>query len=149
MIVGDRVAKMKLVEQLTLVTFQTAHHGSTSPRFASPQPNHASRPVSTDFYNKICQEATFRLCASRVCFPVTDACAVEPTSDYGSDLPCFATAASASTTGSLKVQRGTVRIRSRSAKTREVAAASGASSRKAASNSRPNPRKLSTLSSHR
>jgi hypothetical protein len=29
------VAKMKLVEQLTLVTLQTAHHGSTSPRFAS------------------------------------------------------------------------------------------------------------------
>src|SRR6266480_2859673 len=35
MIFGDRVAKMKLVEQLTLVTLQTAHHGSTSPRIAS------------------------------------------------------------------------------------------------------------------
>src|SRR5882724_4957263 len=34
-IFGHRVAKMKLVEQLTLVTLQTAHHGSTSPRFAS------------------------------------------------------------------------------------------------------------------
>src|SRR3981081_3907435 len=44
---------MKLVEQLTLVTLQTAHHGSTSPRFASTQRNHASRPVSTDFCNKI------------------------------------------------------------------------------------------------
>ena len=32
MIFGNRVAKMKLVEQLTLVTLQTAHHGSTSPR---------------------------------------------------------------------------------------------------------------------
>ena len=55
MIFGNRVAKMKLVEQLTLVTLQTAHHGSTSPRIASPQRNHASRPVSTDFCNKICQ----------------------------------------------------------------------------------------------
>jgi hypothetical protein len=35
MIFGDRNAKMKLVEQLTLVTLQTAHHGSTPPRFAS------------------------------------------------------------------------------------------------------------------
>src|SRR6266404_6617667 len=35
MIFGNRAAKMKLVEQLTLVTLQTAHHGSTSPRFAS------------------------------------------------------------------------------------------------------------------
>src|ERR1700753_3926392 len=53
MIFGNRVAKMKLVEQLTLVTFQTAHHGSTSPRFASTQRNHASWSVSTDFCNKI------------------------------------------------------------------------------------------------
>src|SRR3954468_23115788 len=30
-ILGNRVAKTKLVEQLTLVTLQTAHHGSTSP----------------------------------------------------------------------------------------------------------------------
>ena len=37
MIFGDRIAKMKLVEQLTLVTLQTAHHGSTPPRFASTQ----------------------------------------------------------------------------------------------------------------
>ncbi|KRQ96313.1 hypothetical protein CQ10_31170 [Bradyrhizobium valentinum] len=35
MIFRNRVAKMKLVEQLTLVTLQTAHHGSTSSRFAS------------------------------------------------------------------------------------------------------------------
>src|SRR5580692_5129655 len=56
MIFRDRVAQMKLVEQLTLVTLQTAHHGSTSPRFASTQRNHASRPVSTDFCNKICQQ---------------------------------------------------------------------------------------------
>ena len=55
---ASRVAKMKLVEQLTLVTLQTAHHRSTSPRFASPQRNHASRRVSTDFCNKICQKQT-------------------------------------------------------------------------------------------
>src|SRR5258705_726938 len=54
MIFGNRVAEMKLVEQLTLVTLQTAHHGSTSPRFASTQRNHASRPLSIDFCNKIC-----------------------------------------------------------------------------------------------
>jgi hypothetical protein len=52
MIFGNRVAKMKLVEQLTLVTLQTAHHGSTSPRFASTQRNHGSPHVSTDFCNK-------------------------------------------------------------------------------------------------
>src|SRR5712671_4694561 len=57
MIFRDHVAKTKLVEQLTLVTLQTAHHGSTSSRFASTQRNHGSRPVSTDFYNKI---GTFR-----------------------------------------------------------------------------------------
>jgi hypothetical protein len=55
MIFRNRVAKTKLVEQLTLVTLQTAHHGSTSLRFASTQRNHASRPVSTDFCNKIPQ----------------------------------------------------------------------------------------------
>src|SRR5580765_7467952 len=59
MIFGNRVAKIKLVEQLTLVTLQTAHHGSTSPRFASTQRNHASWPLSTDFCNKI---GTFRTC---------------------------------------------------------------------------------------
>src|SRR6185369_14538391 len=59
MIFGNRVAKTKLVEQLTLVILQTAHHGSTSPRFASTQRNHASRPVSTDFCNKI---GTFQTC---------------------------------------------------------------------------------------
>ena len=52
------IAKTKLVEQLTLVTLQTAHHGSTSPRFASTQRNHASRPLSTDFCNKIGTFAT-------------------------------------------------------------------------------------------
>src|SRR5471030_2320492 len=57
-IFGDRIAKVKLVEQLTLVTLQTAHHGSTSPRIASTQRNHASRPVSTDFCNKIGTEPT-------------------------------------------------------------------------------------------
>src|ERR1700723_2784776 len=56
MIFGNRLAKMKLVEQLTLVILQTAHHGSTSPRFASAQRNHGSRPVSTDFCNKIGQK---------------------------------------------------------------------------------------------
>src|SRR6185437_15823717 len=60
MIFGDCVAKTKLVEQLTLVTLQTAHHGSTSPRIASTQRNHASRPVSTDFCNKICQDRKSR-----------------------------------------------------------------------------------------
>src|SRR6266404_9498160 len=58
MIFGDRIAKMKLVEQLTLVTLQTAHHGSTPARFASTQRNHGLRPVSTDFCNKICHEET-------------------------------------------------------------------------------------------
>jgi hypothetical protein len=58
MIFGNRVAKVKLVEQLTLVTLQTAHHGSTSPRIASTQRNHGSPTVSTDFCNKICQYAT-------------------------------------------------------------------------------------------
>src|SRR5712675_1366198 len=61
MIFRNRVAKTKLVEQLTLVTLQTAHHGSTSPRIASTQRNHASRPVSTDFCNKICQTQTSRM----------------------------------------------------------------------------------------
>src|ERR1700716_1910537 len=60
MIFRNRVAKTKLVEQLTLVTLQTAHHGSTSPRIASTQRNHASRPVSTDFCNKICHKQTLR-----------------------------------------------------------------------------------------
>src|SRR5476649_2575934 len=55
-IFGNGIAKTKLVEQLTLVTLQTAHHGSTSPRIASTQRNHASRPISTDFCNKICQQ---------------------------------------------------------------------------------------------
>src|SRR6476646_8890716 len=58
-IFGNGIAKTKLVEQLTLVTLQTAHHGSTSPRIASTQRNHASRPVSTDFCNKIGQQETF------------------------------------------------------------------------------------------
>src|SRR3974390_3549266 len=53
MIFGDRIAKMKLIKQLTLVTLQTAHHGSTPPRFASTQRNHRSRLASTDFCNKI------------------------------------------------------------------------------------------------
>src|SRR3984957_9510054 len=61
MIFGDRVVEMKLVEQLTLVTLQTAHHGSTSPRFASTQRNHHSRSLSTDFCNKI---GTFPICPS-------------------------------------------------------------------------------------
>src|SRR5437016_471800 len=59
MIFRNRVAKSKLVEQLTLVTLQTAHHGSTSPRFASTKRNHASRPLSTDFCNKICHEQRY------------------------------------------------------------------------------------------
>src|ERR1700688_1002227 len=58
MIFGNRIAKTKFVEQLTLVTLQTAHHGSTSPRFASAQRNHRSRQVSTNFCNKIDPEET-------------------------------------------------------------------------------------------
>src|SRR4029453_15698828 len=58
MIFGNRVAEMKLVEQLTLVTLQTAHHRSTSSRFASTQRNHASWPLSIDFCNKIDPEQT-------------------------------------------------------------------------------------------
>src|SRR3984957_3658803 len=61
MIFRDRLVEMKLVEQLTLVTLQTAHHASTSPRFASTQRNHASWPVSTDFCNKICHKQTHAL----------------------------------------------------------------------------------------
>src|ERR1700733_2393778 len=60
MIFGNRLAKMKLVEQLTLVTLQTAHHGSTSSRFASTQRNHGWSPVSTDFCNKIGTKPTCR-----------------------------------------------------------------------------------------
>src|ERR1700681_2719103 len=66
MIFGNRFAEMKLVEQLTLVTLQTAHHGSTSPRFASTQRNHASRPLSTDFCNKICTIRTSRWVATQI-----------------------------------------------------------------------------------
>src|ERR1700749_4473470 len=58
MVFGNRVAEMKLVKQLTLVTLQTAHHGSTSSRFTSLLRNHASRPSSTDFCNKIDQKLT-------------------------------------------------------------------------------------------
>src|SRR3981189_108685 len=73
MIFRNRVAKTKLVEQLTLVTLQTAHHGSTSPRIASTQRNHASRPVSTDFCNKIGQTRTSRLtCRMSVSPPRAD-----------------------------------------------------------------------------
>jgi NTE family protein len=60
LIFRNRVAKMKLVEQLTLVTLQTAHHGSTSPRIASAQRNHGSWPASTDFCNKIGTKRTSR-----------------------------------------------------------------------------------------
>src|ERR1700712_2866542 len=58
MIFRNRITKVKLVEQLTLVTLQTAHHGSTSPRIASTQRNHGSPTASTDFCNKICHEET-------------------------------------------------------------------------------------------
>src|SRR5882672_3781137 len=61
MIVRNRITEVKIVEQLTLVTLQTAHHGSTSPRIASTQRNHASRQASTDFCNKICQQQTHAL----------------------------------------------------------------------------------------
>jgi hypothetical protein len=57
----QHVGLTKLVEQLTLVTLLTAHHGSTSSRFASTQRNHASNSVSIDFCNKIGQKATYVL----------------------------------------------------------------------------------------
>src|SRR5271165_6168943 len=60
MIFGNRLAKVKLVKQLTLVTLQTAHHGSTPPRFASTQRNHRSSSISTDFCNKIGTKRTNR-----------------------------------------------------------------------------------------
>src|ERR1700749_3622242 len=66
MIFGNRLAKMKLVEQLTLVTLQTAHHGSPSPRFASTQRNHGWSPVSTDFCNKIDTKRTCSTAADNV-----------------------------------------------------------------------------------
>jgi hypothetical protein len=49
MIFGNRVAKMKLVEQLTLVTLLTAHHGSTSSRITLPglsQPTFATKSAN-------------------------------------------------------------------------------------------------------
>jgi hypothetical protein len=57
MIFRYRITKVKLVEQLTLVTPQTARHGSTSPRIASPQPNHGSPTASTDFLQQNRQSA--------------------------------------------------------------------------------------------
>jgi hypothetical protein len=62
-----------------------------------------------------------------------------PASNHGPCLPPCATAVSASTTGSLNVQRGTVRMRSRAAKTSGSPAAFGVSSLNAALNSRPKP----------
>src|SRR5271169_5821706 len=47
-IVRHRIFKVELVEKLTLLAFQTAHHKSTPPRFAPTERNHGSRPVSTD-----------------------------------------------------------------------------------------------------
>jgi hypothetical protein len=47
MIFRYRLAEMKLVEQLTLVFLQKAHHGSTSSRFASTQRNHGCWPLKT------------------------------------------------------------------------------------------------------
>jgi hypothetical protein len=52
---------MKLLEQLTLITLQTAHHGSTSSRFALTLENHGVIAVSTDFCKKICQTRTSTL----------------------------------------------------------------------------------------
>src|SRR5438094_9091894 len=66
-IFGDRIVTIELVEKLTLVTLQTAHHGSTSPRFASTQRNHGSWPASTDFCNKI---GTKRTCQAELTMSV-------------------------------------------------------------------------------
>jgi hypothetical protein len=46
MIFGNCVAKVKLVEHLTLVVLQTAHHGLPPPRFAPAERNHGSRHTS-------------------------------------------------------------------------------------------------------
>src|SRR5712672_2993539 len=46
-IVRHRIFEVELVEKLTLLAIKTAHHGSTSPRFASAERNHGSRPIST------------------------------------------------------------------------------------------------------
>jgi hypothetical protein len=56
---GDRVAKMKLVEQLTLVTLQTARSWIDLAEIRVSVRNHRSWPASTDFCNKIC---TFETC---------------------------------------------------------------------------------------
>ena len=45
----DRIAKMKLVEQLTLVTLQTAHHGSTSPRRGRTAATGAARAATAGY----------------------------------------------------------------------------------------------------
>src|SRR6267378_1860208 len=69
-IYGNCIAKTNLVEQLTLVILQTAHR-STPPRIASTQRNHASRPVSTDFCNKICHRqkwCDYRVTSSKKLF---------------------------------------------------------------------------------
>src|SRR5476651_1396776 len=58
-IVRHRIFEVELVEELTLLALQTAHHGSTSPRFVSTQRNHGSRSVSTDFCNKIGTKRTW------------------------------------------------------------------------------------------
>jgi hypothetical protein len=58
-IVRHRIFKVELVEKLTLFALQTAHHGSTSPRFASAERNHGSSSISTDFCNKIRQKVRY------------------------------------------------------------------------------------------
>src|SRR4030081_2419369 len=67
MIFGNHVAKVKLVEQLTLVTLQTAHHGSTSPRFASTQRNHGSPHPSMTFATKSTQCGHRRWISRKCC----------------------------------------------------------------------------------
>jgi hypothetical protein len=47
-----------VMTQNGITRLQTAHHGSTSPRFASTQRNHGSPLISTDFCNKICHFRT-------------------------------------------------------------------------------------------
>ncbi len=65
-IVRHRICEVKLREKLTRFALQTAHHGSTSPRFASAQRNHGSRATSTDFCNEIRQKRTSCLLSSSI-----------------------------------------------------------------------------------
>src|SRR5215211_1916019 len=57
-IVRHHLFKAERIKQLSLVLLQPTHHGSFPPLTASTSGNHCSRKPSTDFCNKICQQAT-------------------------------------------------------------------------------------------